>query len=132
MSPIIFLIAFNPVIKLAQSLNHPGFIFKIPIPNSEDLPEIGSTIYMMWDEPLSEEPPGWYRCVVSDYAEDGTAHIIYPNDSSESIHLSETTWTFARKSAKKYRPLNNQPPKFVPVAQKNLMFSSAEILPSTR
>ena len=118
MSPIIFLMAFNPVIKLAQSLNHPGFIFKIPIPNSEDLPEIGSTIYMMWDEPLSEEPPGWYRCVVSDYAEDGTAHIIYPNDSSESIHLSEKTWTFARRSAKKYRPLNNQPPKFVPVSQK--------------
>jgi len=94
------------VIKLAQSLNCPGFTFKIPVPNSEDLPEIGSTIYTMWNEPSSEEPPGWYRCVISGYRADGTALLSYPDGSSESVLLSETTWTFARKSAKKYHPLN--------------------------
>jgi len=88
MSPMIFLMSFNPVIKLAQSLNCPGFTFKILVPNSEDLPEIGSTIYTMWNEPSSEEPPGWYRCVISGYRADGTALLSYPDGSSESVLLS--------------------------------------------
>jgi len=44
MSPIIFLMVFNPILKLVQSLSHPGFAFRILIPNSIDLPDPGSTI----------------------------------------------------------------------------------------
>ena len=119
MSPIIFLMSFNPVIRLAQSLKYPGFTFRIPIPNSEDLPETGSTIYTLWNEPSSDEPPGWYRCAISGYMADGTALLSYPDGKCESVQLSETTWTFARKSAKKYRLQNTPPPNFVPVSHKS-------------
>ena len=54
-----------------------------------------------------------------DYLKDGAAHIAYPDGNSESIHLSEATWTFACKSAKKYCPMNTPPPNFLPVSQKN-------------
>ena len=67
MSPIIFLIAFSPVLKLAQSLDCPGFAFRIPITDSEDFPDCDSNILVLWDEPESDEPSGWYRCNVLQY-----------------------------------------------------------------
>ena len=118
MSPIIFLMAFNPVIKLAQCLQCPGFTFRIPVPDSEDLPTTGSTIYTMWDEPSSDESPGWYRCIVSEYSEDGKVELSYPNGNTESVMLSQTRWTFARRSAKKFRSLDDHPPNFIPVSHK--------------
>ena len=45
MSPIIFLIAFTPIIQLTQSLSSPGFQFQIPVNSSTDLPTVGSTLY---------------------------------------------------------------------------------------
>ena len=51
--------AFYPVIKLANRLRYPGFIFKLPIANSEDLPDLGNTIYAEWNEIDSVELPGW-------------------------------------------------------------------------
>ena len=46
MSPIIFLLTFNPIIQFATRLQCPGFFFRIPIPDSETLPESGSSIYV--------------------------------------------------------------------------------------
>ena len=56
MSPIIFLLTFNPIIQLARRLE---------CPDSENLPSEGSTIYITWDEANSNEDSGWYRCVVT-------------------------------------------------------------------
>lgn len=65
MSPIIFLMAFNPVLKLAEKLACPGFTFKFPVADSEDLPACGSTIAVLWDEPDSDERSGWYKCLIA-------------------------------------------------------------------
>jgi len=108
---------FNPILRLVQSLSHPGFAFRIPIPNSIDLPDPGSTIYVEWNEPTSNEPAGWYRCQIVEYRSDGVAQLLYPDGASESVDLSTIKWCFARKSSKMYRCLDAHPPHFIPVSQ---------------
>ena len=44
----------NPWLRIAEMLECPGFTFRIPIPDSEDLPECSSTILVLWDEPGSD------------------------------------------------------------------------------
>ena len=100
MSPIIFLLTFNPIIQLVRRLECPGFFFKIPIPNSENLPSEGSTIYITWDEANSNEDSGWYRCVVTKYLPNGKVEVTYPNSSIEMLDLNSVNWTFARKFQK--------------------------------
>ena len=73
MSTTIFLMAFSPVLKLAQKLDCPGFAFRIPIPDSEDLPDCDLTILVLRDASDSEEPTGWYKCKVSEYHSNGSA-----------------------------------------------------------
>ena len=114
MSPIIFLLTFNPIIQLVRRLECPGFFFKIPKPNSENLPSEGSTIYITWDEANSNEDSGWYRCVVTKYLPDGKAEVTYPNSSIEMLDLNSVNWTFARKNSKRFLPLSTQPPSFTP------------------
>ena len=47
MSPIIFILAFNPLLRLAEVLNQGhGFRFKLMIPNSDDYPPINAYIYI--------------------------------------------------------------------------------------
>ena len=60
MSPIIFLLSFNPIIQLANNLQCPGFFFKIPI---EHLLSPGTST-------------GWYKCTVSSYNSHGIATFI--------------------------------------------------------
>ena len=66
MSPIIFILTFNPLLKLAEELykGH-GFLFQLSIPNSSDLPPVGAYIYIKWLEP-GDELPGWYKALVSE------------------------------------------------------------------
>ena len=65
MSPIMFLLAFNPLLQLAAKLNHGrGYVIQLPLQNSEDLPSAYITIYVKWVE-QGNEPPGWYRATVS-------------------------------------------------------------------
>ena len=118
MSPIIFLMVFNPILKLVQSLSSPGFTFRLPIPDSHGLPEIGCTIYVEWDEENSDEPAGWYRCEIVAYNPNGAAQLSYPDGATEVIDLSTITWTFAHRSSKRYRTLDSRPPHFIPVSQK--------------
>ena len=117
-SPIIFLMAFNPVLKLAQSLDCPGFAFRIPIPDSEDFPDCDSNILVLWDEPESDEPSGWYRCNVLQYLPSGSVQLRYSDGDTEIIHLSKVTWKFARKSAKMFYSLNDPPPSFIPASHR--------------
>ena len=64
MSPIMFLLAFNPLLQLAAELNHGhGYVIQLPLQNSEDLPPIDSTVYVKWVE-QGDEPPGWYHAKV--------------------------------------------------------------------
>lgn len=64
MSPIVFLLTFNPLLKLSALLNQDhGYKFDLPLQHSESLPSINSSIYVRWLE-SSDEPPGWYRARV--------------------------------------------------------------------
>ena len=66
LSPIIFLLCFDPVIKLATQHPSKGYVPSITIPDSESLPPVDATIYLLWDEEPSPEPTGWYKLVLSD------------------------------------------------------------------
>jgi len=47
LSPMIFLLVFNPLLQLADSLNHPcGYTFQLPVPNSDSFPPVGSFVYV--------------------------------------------------------------------------------------
>ena len=65
MSPIIFLISFNPLLKLAADLNYGhGYTIELPIQGSENLPPLNASVSVKWMEE-SDEPPGWYRARVA-------------------------------------------------------------------
>ena len=48
---------------------------------------MNSAIYVLWDEPQSDKPPGWYRVVFSEYHSDGEATIEYANKATEQVNL---------------------------------------------
>ena len=94
MSPIIFLMALTPVIKMIKKINCPGFYFNIPIPKSQDLSHYGATIQVLWEEDHSEEPKGWYKSVVLKYNSKGDAELLYPNGTIIPLFLgSESNGT---------------------------------------
>lgn len=68
LSPMIFLIAFNLVVQFANKEKASGFSLRYPVPSSAGLPPVNAHIYVEWNEPLSDEPPGWYRCSVTEYS----------------------------------------------------------------
>jgi len=56
LSPMVFLLIFNPLLQLAVSLNDPcGYRFQLPVPNSDSLPPVGSFIYIQWSENNNEQ-----------------------------------------------------------------------------
>ena len=87
MSPIVFLMALTPVIKMMEKINCPGFYFNIPIPKSQGLPHCGATIQVLWEKDHSEEAKGWYKLVVFKYNAKGDAELLYPNGTSKHFDL---------------------------------------------
>ena len=124
-SPV-FLMVFYPILKIVQSLSYPGVRFRIPIPNSNDLPEPGSTTYVEWNESNSNEPAGWYRYEVVAYSPNGAAQLFCTDGASEVVDLSTIKWNFARRSSKEYRNLDSLPPRFIPISQKRKSASNLE------
>ena len=87
LSPVIFLLSFNPLLKLAESLNRShGYHIKIPIENSEDFPPINSFVYVKWLE-TGDVALGWYRARIDRYFQDRSCRIVY--DDSEGLEVSE-------------------------------------------
>ena len=73
---MIFLLVFNPLLRLAESLNCPhGYTFQLPVPNSDGLPPVGSFVYIKWLESGNEQP-GWYRAQVDKYFLNGCCKVI--------------------------------------------------------
>ena len=113
MSPIMFLLAFNPLLQLAAELNHGyGYVIQLPLQNSVDLPPIDSAIYVKWVE-QGNEPPGWYHTRVSEYFQDGTCRIVYediPTSTvSEIVNLNSVDWIPCSKRAKRFVPFDCTP-----------------------
>ena len=72
----------------------------MPIPESEGLPPIGTTIYVEWDVPDHEDPPGWYLVTVIDHQADSQAHILFPSGQSEQLLcLTSTRWHLTRRAS---------------------------------
>ncbi len=121
MSPIIFLLTISPILYLATNWAHQGFKPLIPIPDSDCLPPKDATVYILWDDPESSEPPGWYRATITDYLPDGTTLIRYPDDKSECLDLRSVHLALARKNGKRYveskENLSNPPKAKPPVTQ---------------
>ena len=109
LSPVIFLLAFSPIIHLAETWEYAGFFNQIPVPNSEGLPSIGQSIYVLWDEDDSEEPIGWYKATVEKYHRDSRLSLQYSCGSTEMVGIFTTPWRFARKNGLIFIP-SDQPP----------------------
>ena len=105
LSPLIFLLCFNPILKLAQSLQGKGFSLHLPVPSSEDLPPVGSHFYVEWNEVDSPDPSGFYLCTAIRYHSDGTTTIQYVGDgATERVDLHSIFWSFTRKNSKPFLP----------------------------
>ena len=110
MSPLLFLLCFQPVITFANSLPYGGFRLQLPLPNSTGFQPIDSHIYVEWCEDGSSELPGWYHCRIVEYDADSLAVLIYCDGATESINLHSMKWEFARKNGKPYLPFSTAPP----------------------
>ena len=113
LSPVMFLLAFNPLLKLAEFLNHPyGYHIKIPIDDSEAIPPVDSYVYVKWTE-AGEEPPGWYKARVDQYFLDRSCKIIYDDSDdcvvSEVVALHEVEWKPCSKRARNFVSLDGKP-----------------------
>ena len=113
LSPIIFLLAFNPLLKLAADLNQGhGYSIELPLQGSEELPPLDSSIYVKWTEE-GEEPPGWYRARVDEYFGDCSCRIIYDDSLevtvAEIVDFVSVEWLPCSQRAKKFVPLASTP-----------------------
>ena len=113
MSPIIFILAFNPLLRLAEVLNHGhGFHFKLMVPNSHNYPPINAYIYIKWLEP-NEEQPGWYRAKVIEYFSDGSCTVLYcdtlESTVTETVRLSDVEWVPCYQRSAPFVPISSQP-----------------------
>ena len=109
LSSVLFLLAFNPIVRVANSLSTLGCSLKLPIPNSAGLPPLGSHLYVEWSEETSSEPQGWCSCSVVDYFPSGLAKMMYRDESTEEIDLHNVKWFLTRKNSKYYLPLSTTP-----------------------
>ena len=115
LSPLLFLLCFQPLITVANSLPSDGFRLKLPliiINESINLPPVDSYIYVEWQEDDSSEPHGWYHCQVTQYNSDCHTTLLYRDGSTETLDLHSVQWKFARKNSKAYLPLNVSPPDY--------------------
>ena len=73
---------------------------------------MNSAIYVLWDEPQSDEPSGWYYATVFEYHSDGEATIKYANKATERVNLNTVEWKHTRKKQKPFLPFSRTPPVF--------------------
>ncbi len=105
LSPLIFLIAFNPIIELADSLHTLGFCASLQNNVSLSLPNINKYVYVLWNEEVSEEPKGWYLAKIMTICPDGSATLYYRKSKSyESTNLNNLKWFPTRGNTKWFLP----------------------------
>ena len=112
LSPLLFLLCFQPIVSLTNSLTTCGFQMKLTIPNSIGLLCVDSFIYVEWNEPDSPEPPGWYHCQVIHYKSDGKALLRYRDNATEILDLRKIRWEHTRKNGKAFFPFSVSPPVY--------------------
>ena len=103
LSPVIFLLAFNPLLKLAEALSNPhGYTIQLPVEDTDDLPPVNSFVYVKWSE-CDDEPPGWYKAQIDQSFLDGTCKTIYDDKDDhvvyKIVYLKSVEWKTCSKRA---------------------------------
>ena len=99
LSPLIFLLCFNPIVILAKKPKGEGFSLYLPIPNSDLL--LDRTFMLNGKKSIRQIPMGYIRlhcCGI--YHSDGTTTIQYLNaGASERVDLHSVLWSLAQKNS---------------------------------
>ena len=104
LSPLIFLMAFNPVLAAAHSLSTQGFHLRVPMLHPPELPPQNYYIYALWDkEDLAKQVHGWYLAKVTSILPNGSASLHYRKTrSSKMTNLNDIHWFSARGNGKQF------------------------------
>ena len=108
LSPLLFLLAFNPILQVVYSYPACGFkmvIEKEQYENLAILPAVGSFIYALWDEMNSSEAHGWYLAKISSFIESQEPVLLYKSGGrSETVSLADIKWAPAKGNGKWFLP----------------------------
>ena len=108
LSPILFLIAFHPII--ASISCHPSRGFFLQLDGTQNvtqasIPAQGKFIYAYWDEANSDEKEGWYLAKITSVCESGVVTLLYKSTKTqESVRLSDVKWVHAKGNGEWYLP----------------------------
>ena len=111
LSPLLFLLCFNPIIAYAKY--SPDVVFRWQYSYLSQLAFLQlahTSMQSAWQEEASDEPEGWYHCCVEEYKTDGTVVLCYRDGASETLNLHSINWIFPRKSGKCFLPAGTDPP----------------------
>ena len=108
LSPLLFLIAFNPILQALCI--HPSKGFSLLIEKETQvspsvIPKIGSYVYALWNEYRSDEKPGWYLAKVCSVSDEGETILQYKAGGRiEKVAISEICWAPAKGNGKWFLP----------------------------
>ncbi|XP_072048304.1 uncharacterized protein [Amphiura filiformis] len=103
LSPIVFLIAFNPLLDAIKQHSEFGYRLTVPIPSSVGLPPCGAYLYLKCQQPRT----GWYLVQVDQYNVNGSVDVTFKGEKqSTNINLQQTEWCLAWGSDRRYRSSN--------------------------
>ena len=108
LSPLIFLVAFNPLIK--GTVHHlAGSVYSTHPPPTQGVSQKGIPLYTLWNEPQSEVPHGWYLAKVTYISDDGNAVILYKRSYiEETVNLLNVIQ--AKGNREWFFPISSSPP----------------------
>ena len=108
LSPVLFLILFNPIIQSVSAHPSAGFSLQLQCESQGRVstpPAKDSFIYAFWSEEGSSEKPGWYLAKVLSIAVDGVASLRYRSGGLfETVQLSSIKWAPAKGNGKWFLP----------------------------
>ena len=116
LSPLLFLIAFNPIIQSVETHPSKGYAFSLSskaIAGQQAIPCPGSYIYALWDERGSDEDRGWYLAKVMSVQELGDVTLKYRKGGlTEDVNLLKIKWIPAKGNGKWFLPRSCDPPSY--------------------
>ena len=114
LSPLLCLIAFNPVIQSVATHPSKGFSFNLHADGAEEgsaytVPCKGSHVYALWEKEDFAEAPGWYLAKVASVDDQGTAKLKFRRDGLTNLILGMIKWKCAKGNGKWYSPPSRDP-----------------------
>ena len=106
LSPLLFLICFNPTIQSIAV--HPCNGYSLVLQKSEEnCPSQNSFFYALWNEKSSCEKIGWYLAKVLSIDDNGNVTLRYRSGNNiEEVSLLSIDWSHAKGNGKWFLPPN--------------------------